>query len=207
MSDDREYWRRQDDRREERRREHQRDDFRRDEQRRLDWEREDREVEIRQREEDHRRAMEAMRQGNTAWALSSIVGPDAAINYLRAMQAPSDDVVETTDEHDAEPAWPPHVFVTSVEQLVANVASAPAGCALHAVRIDRDGDALVEARWQPSSSVLDFATRSGLLSQSALEVGHFWVRRQVVDEIAIVASALRGAADLAGAIDALPTER
>jgi hypothetical protein len=197
MSDDRDYWRRQDDLREERQRE-----YRREDERRVDREREDRENEARQRDENHRRAIEEMRRGNTAWALNYMVGPDAAIDYLQAMQRPSaDDAVP--DDSASEPQWPPYSFVTTVEELLANVASAPGGVGLHAERLDNDGDAVVVATREPSPYLAAFPVLARKLSQQASEEGRFWVRAQLLDGFAAVAGELRRAADLAAEIELL----
>ena len=204
MSDDRDYWRRQDDLREERQREYRREDFRREDERRLDWEREDREHETRQREENHRRAMEEMRRGNTAWALNYMVGPDAAIDYLQAMQRPSADGA-VADDSAEEPQWPPHSFVTTVDELLANVMSAPSGLVLHAERLDNDGDAVVVATSEPSLLLAGFPVLARRLSQQASEAGRFWVRAQVLADISTVAVDLRRAAELAAEIEQLTT--
>ncbi len=181
MSDDRDYWRRQDELREERQREYRREEFRREDERRLDWEREDREYEARQREENQRRAMEEMRRGNTAWALNYMVGPDAAIGYLEAMQQPYRDEPEAdaASDDEAEPSWPPYSFVTTTAELLVNVSSAPSDVSLHAVRIDNDGDALVEARREPAPFLAALEALAGEMTDHPLsEPGRFWVARR-----------------------------
>lgn len=199
MSDDREYWRRQDELREERQRE-----FRREDERRLDWEREDREYEARQRDENHRRAMEEMRRGNTAWALNSMIGPDAAINYLEAMQRPTSGE-PVADGDPIEVGWPPHSFVMTLEELLANVVSAPGGLLLRADRIDNDGDAVIVATREPSPLLAEFPALARQLSRSASEGGRFWVRAALLADVSTVAADLRRAADVAADLERLAT--
>jgi hypothetical protein len=203
MSDDRDYWRRQDDLREERQREYLREDYRREDERRLDWEREDREYEARQREENHRRAVEEMRRGNTAWALNYMVGPDAAIGYLEAMQRPTSDEPVAADD-TGEARWPPYSFVTTVDELLANVMSAPRGLVLRAERIDADGDAVVVATSEPSELLAAFPVLARQLAQQpSADAGRFWVRAQLLADFAPIAAGLRRTADVAADIERL----
>ena len=202
-SDDREYWRRQDDLRDERRREYNREDDRR-----VDFERKDRADEIRVRDENHRRAMEEMRRGNTAWALNLTVGPDAAINYLEAMQrstsdGSSPDEESTVDEPTADASWPPHTFVTTRDQLLENIETAPFATRFEASRIDDDGDAVVNAVAAFSFPGLPEGT--GLLLGIAAnpDRGTFWVKQELLASIASVAGTLGRAAELARKLEQL----
>jgi hypothetical protein len=207
MSDDRDYWRRQDEMREERRREYIRDDWRREDDRRREWEREDREYEERQREENQRRAFEEMRRGDTASALNHMVGPDAAIDYLNALAASRTDDIGTARSGDARPTWPPHVFVTSIDELIGNVASAPTDVAFSAERIDDDGDALIEAMREPSPLFKAFPAAWSGFGRSAEPLGHFWICANVLAEIDSVATTLQTCATIAAAVRTLAALR
>jgi hypothetical protein len=215
MSDDRDYFRRQDELREYRRQDERRDDQRRqqwlEDERRADWEREDREHEARQREANHRRAIEEMRRGNTAWALNYMIGPDAAINYLNTMsQARDDDTddasdVEERDSPATEPSWPPHTFVTTTDELLANVATTPFGITLRAARIDADGDGVVEAvrTIYPGMAAL---WRAAGLTEPDDDPGRFWVKSDLLVSISGIAATLRRGAELTAELEQLGSE-
>jgi tetratricopeptide (TPR) repeat protein len=76
-----------------RRQDYMREDSTREYNRELDrkWEnqREDIKYETEKRARETEEGMRAARQGDTAWAISKIAGPDLAIQYLQATQAPS----------------------------------------------------------------------------------------------------------------------
>jgi hypothetical protein len=217
MSDDRDYYRRQDQLRDERLREYrrqdeQRDDLRREQwledERRADWEREDREYDARQRDENHRRSIEEMRRGNTAWALNYMVGPDAAINYLNTMSRASHDDTDDTsgvEERDSpatEPSWPLHTFVTTTDELLANVATTPFGVTLRAARIDADGDGVVEAV-RATFPGMEALWKAAGLTEPDDDSGRFWVKSELLVSIGRVAAVLRRGADLAAALEQL----
>ena len=156
---------------------------------------------LRRQDEHRHETMKAIWSGDTAWALRYIAGPDAAIDHL---QATSD--AGTTWEPDdtsselGEPQFP-HRFVTTIDELLGNVASTPSAIALRATRIDTDGDAVVEAQgdWVAGPPVV-----AGLLGLTAPPpVGSFSVRADLLAEIGIAAATLRRAAELATDIERL----
>jgi hypothetical protein len=162
------------------------------------WRRQD---DRRLHDEHRHQTMRAIRDGDTAWALRHIAGPDAAIDYLQATQE-----VGTTweaDEPDHESCeWQfPHRFVTTLDQLLANVASTPTIIALRAVGIDQDGDAVVEAQpdWVAGPPVV-----AGLLGLDAPPaVDHFFARAALLAEIGNAAAVLGRTAELAASIERL----
>jgi hypothetical protein len=117
-----------------------------------------------------------------------MVGPDAAIDYLRAMERGTADDTLTVDEGVAQ--WPPHSFVTTIDELLANVMSTPDGHVLRAERIDNDGDAVVTATRRPWQHV-------------SADEPRFWVRASLLADLAAVADGLRRAADVATEIGRL----
>ena len=118
----------------------------------------------RQQDEHRHETIKAIRRGDTAWALRNIAGPDAAIDYLQAMQGAA--TASEPGDGQGEPGelrWP-HRVVTTIEQLLANVASTPAAIALRVTRIDGDGDAVVEAQtdWVGGPPAVAIALGAGL---------------------------------------------
>ncbi len=153
---------------------------------------------LRRQDEHRHETMKAIWTGDTPWALRHIAGPGAAIDHL---QATSD--TGTTWEPDdtySEPRFP-HRFVTTIDELLDNVASMPSAVALRATRIDTDGDAVVEAQgdWVAGPPLV-----AGVLGQTAPPpVGSFSVRADLLAEIGISAATLRRAAELATDLERL----
>ena len=150
------------------------------------WRRQD---DLRQQDEQRHQTMRAIRRGDTAWALRHIAGPDAAIDYLQATQEAG--TVWEPDGPDRESCeWQfPHRFVTTLDQLLANVASTPTTIALRAVGIDKDGDAVVEAQpdWVAGPPAV-----AGLLGLDAPPaVDHFFAHAAFLADIGNAAAVLR----------------
>ncbi len=155
----------------------------------------------RQQDEHRHETMRAIRRGDTAWALRNIAGPDAAIDYLQAMQGAAT-ASEPGDDPDepGELRWPYRV-VTTIDQLLANVASTPAAIALRVARIDGDGDAVVEAQTDWVGGTPAVAIALGLDSPPPID--RFHVRATLIAEIGTVTATLRRAAEVAADIDRL----
>ena len=166
------------------------------------WNRQDA---LRRHDEHRHQTMKAIRDGDTTGAISEIAGPDAAIDYLCATQG-TDSSTPPPDHTDAgidEPRWP-HRSVTSIEELLANVASTPASVALCASRLDNDGDAVVEAKpdWVAGPPVV-----AGLLGlDSPPAVGRFYARAALLTDIVAVTATLRRAAELTADIARLTAD-
>jgi hypothetical protein len=163
------------------------------------WHRQDA---LRRHDEHRQRTMKATRRGDTTWALEEIVGPDAAIDYLRAVDGTGSTTPQPqhADVSIGESRWP-HTFVTTIDELLANVAATPAGVALRASRVDNDADVVVEAGtdWVAGPPVV-----AGVLGlDSPPSVGHFYVRAAVIADIVASRETLRQAAELAADIGRL----
>ena len=155
---------------------------------------------LRQQDEHRHDTMKAIRDGDTMWALRHIVGSDAAIEHSQAMvgAGPSWESADTYSE-PGEPRFP-HRFVTTMDQLLANVASTPGAASLRAVRIDNDGDAVVEAQTDWVAGPPAVAGLLGLDSPPAVDSFH--VDAALLAELANAAATLHRA-ELAADIERL----
>ena len=85
---------------------------------------------LRRQDEHRHETMEAIWSGDTAWALRYIAGPDAAIDHLQAMSdAGTTWEPDDTSSELGEPHFP-HRVVTTIDELLGNVASTPSAIAL-----------------------------------------------------------------------------
>jgi len=159
-----------------------------------------RQDELRRQQEHRHETMKTIGNGDTAWALRCIAGPGAAIDYLQATEG-AGNTWEPDDTHRA-PAEPrfPHRFVTTLGELVANVASAPVAVALLVTAID-DGDAVVEAQPDWVAGPPAVARLLGLVSPPAVD--SFRVRAALLPELGEAAATLRRTAELAADIERL----
>lgn len=199
--DDREYWR-QEDLRRERDREIWREQELRDEDRRHDRLRDEQ-----HRADEVREAWRGLREGNTAWALRNMVGPDAALNYLNAMGdaragagEPAGDMAgesagEPRDvplgERGRDAAWPKHTFVRTLAELVENVEAAPVSVQFDVHPPDGDGDVLVRALL--TGPFMDGAVGSlwtSLRGGIPYEYGKFWVRQKLMISLFLAGAAM-----------------
>jgi hypothetical protein len=174
--DDREYWRREDERRD-RDREYWRDQDLRDEDRRLDRAREELE-----RSEQAQEARRDLRKGHTAWALRNLLGPEAAIEYLRWTEGSGTTEELVTPPSEEAGDWPKHGFVRTLAELVENVVTAPQ-VEFEVNEPDKDGDVLVRALvadpfLKTSVGSLWTSLRGGVPYRR--EHGKFWVKGQLL---------------------------
>jgi hypothetical protein len=160
-----------------------------------------RQDELRRRDEHRHQTMQAIRRGDSAWALRHIAGLDAAIDHVQARHG--GETTREPDVTDREPGKPrfPYRFVTTLDQLLANVASTAAAATLRVVGIDRDGDAVVEALTEWVAGPPAVAGLLGLDSPPAID--SFYVRAAVLGEITAAGATLRRAAELATEMERL----
>lgn len=159
-------------------------------------------AERRRLQDEHRHeTMKAIRTDDPVWALRLIAGPGAAIDYVQATHGVgATSEPDDTDSERGELRFP-HRLVTTIDQLLTNVASTPDALALRATRIDRDGDAVVEALPDWVGGPPAVAQVLGLDSPPAVD--HFYVRAEVLADIGHAAATLRRTAGLATDLDRL----
>ncbi|HEY5854534.1 MAG TPA: hypothetical protein VIW24_10925 [Aldersonia sp.] len=190
---DREYQRRED-----ARREHDRAVWR-DQDLRDEDGRQDRSREDRRRSEEITEAWQALRRGDTAWAIRNVAGPDAGLTYLRAMENPDVGYEAANEPAEESPPWPKHDIVDTLAELVENVETAPPHATFDLRPPDSGGDVRVRALivdpfLNTAIGSMWTSMRGGVPFQR--EHGSFWIRACLLRNRAAAATTMERVRDL-----------